>query len=77
MSYDSFRDAYNALKSHADTLRNQQEPNIDDLLDIVQDSVAAYKVCQQRIAAVDEALQAALRETADGLGPQDSDPEDD
>jgi len=45
MSYDSFRDAYNALKSHADTLRNQQERNIDELLYSAQDSVAAYKVC--------------------------------
>lgn len=77
MSYSNFRDAYSALKAHAETLRNQQEPNIDDLLNIVQDSVAAYKVCQQRIAAVDEALQAALGETNQVFESDEEDGEDD
>ena len=76
MSYNNFRDAYSALKAHAETLRNQQDPNIDDLLNIVQDSVAAYKVCQQRIAAVDEALQAALGETSENVRPDRGDAED-
>lgn len=60
MTHASFREAYDTLKKHADTLRNQQEPNIDDLLRIVEESVAAFQVCQQRIDAVDKALQDAL-----------------
>ena len=60
----SFRDAYGVLQRHAETLRSQDEPNIDDLLTIVTESVSAYKVCKQRIDAVEEALKAAL----DGAG---------
>ena len=43
---------------------DQDEPNIDDLLTIVTESVAAYQVCKKRIDAVDAALKAAL-ESAD------------
>lgn len=60
----SFREAYGVLQRHAETLRTQDEPNIDDLLTIVTESVSAYKVCKQRIDAVEEALKAAL----DGAG---------
>lgn len=60
----SFRDAYGVLQRHAETLRTQDEPNIDDLLTIVTESVSAYKICKQRIDAVEEALKAAL----DGAG---------
>ena len=53
------------LQQHAQTLREQTEPNIDDLLTIVTESVAAYKVCQTRIDAVEKALEKALE---NGLG---------
>lgn len=56
----SFRDAYGVLQKHAETLRNQREPNIDDLLKIVTESVTAYQVCKQRIDAVEQALEQAL-----------------
>ena len=61
---ESFREAYGVLQHHAQTLRNQDEPNIDDLLTIVTESVNAYKVCKQRIDAVEAALKTAL----DGAG---------
>ena len=48
------------LQRHAATLRQQDEPNIDDLLSIVNESVAAYKVCKERIDAVAKALDEAL-----------------
>lgn len=32
---ESFREAYGVLQRHAQALRNQDEPNIDDLLTIV------------------------------------------
>ena len=60
MTSTSFREAYGILQRHADTLRNQQEPNIDDLLNIVTESVGAYKVCKERIDAVEQALEHAL-----------------
>lgn len=59
----TFRDAYKVLQQHADTLRNQTEPNIDDLLTIVNESVQAYKVCKQRIDAVEQALEQALEDS--------------
>lgn len=59
----SFKESYNVLQRHAKTLRDQTEPNIDDLLKIVEESVAAYKNCQARIDAVDKALEKALGNT--------------
>lgn len=56
----TFKEAYGVLNRHAQTLRNQHEPNIDDLLGIVTESVDAYKVCKQRIDAVEAALEQAL-----------------
>lgn len=61
----TFKQAYGVLQRHADTLRTQSEPNIDDLLSIVEESVAAYKVCKDRIDAVEKALHAALTEVGD------------
>lgn len=76
MTQKTFKEAYGALQNHAQALRDQQEPNIDDLLNIVTESVAAYKVCQTRIDAVEKALEKALnsahqddsdRDTAEGV----------
>lgn len=56
----TFKEAYGVLQRHAQTLRERREPNIDDLLQIVTESVAAYRVCQERIDAVEKALDATL-----------------
>lgn len=63
MGTQTFKEAYGVLQQHAQTLRDQQEPNIDDLLSIVTESVGAYKVCQERIDAVEKALEKALSDT--------------
>ena len=63
MATESFKEAYGVLQRHAQTLREQREPSIDDLLTIVTESVQAYKVCQQRIEAVEKALEKALSNT--------------
>lgn len=60
MATKTFKEAYGVLQGHAETLREQQEPNIDDLLKIVTESVDAYKVCKERIEAVEKALEKAL-----------------
>jgi exodeoxyribonuclease VII small subunit len=65
----SFKDNFGVLQRHAETLRNQREPNIDDLLTIVTESVAAYKVCVQRIDAVEQALEQALGQAGAGAAP--------
>ena len=74
MTTESFKQAYDVLQRHAQTLRDQREPNIDDLLNIVTESVQAYKVCQQRIEAVELALEKALSDTgapmSDSPGPK-------
>lgn len=63
MATKTFKEAYGVLQDHAETLREQQEPNIDDLLKIVTESVDAYKVCKERIDAVEKALEKALSDT--------------
>ena len=63
MATKTFKEAYGVLQQHAETLREQQEPNIDDLLNIVTESVDAYKVCKERIDAVEKALEKALSDT--------------
>ncbi len=56
----NFSEAYAVLQQHAQTLRSKTEPDLDNLLTIVTESVTAYKVCQSRIAAVEQALNAAF-----------------
>lgn len=56
----TFKEAYGVLQKHAQTLRSQQEPDIDNLTTIVSQSVAAYKVCKERIDAVEKALEQSL-----------------
>ncbi len=63
MSQNSFREAFGVLQRHSESLRNQREPNIDDLLTIVTESVTAYNVCKERIDAVEKALEKALSGT--------------
>ena len=64
MTETTFREAYGVLQQHAEALREQSEPNIDQLLTIVTESVTAYKTCKSRIDAVEKALEAALTNAA-------------
>lgn len=57
---DNFKDAYQILKSNADRLEHSDALDIDNLVEIVEESLAAYKVCQSRIDAVEQALQSAF-----------------
>ncbi|MEY5100639.1 MAG: hypothetical protein RJA36_3358 [Pseudomonadota bacterium] len=69
MKVKTFKEAYGVLQRHAQTLREQDEPNIDDLLSIVTESVSAYKLCQERIDAVEQALEKALGSVAEAPAP--------
>ncbi|MDQ2734016.1 MAG: hypothetical protein M3Y55_03285 [Pseudomonadota bacterium] len=56
----TFKEAYAVLQKHAQTLRSQQEPDIDNLTTIVSESLAAHKICKERIDAVEKALEQSL-----------------
>jgi exodeoxyribonuclease VII small subunit len=68
----TFKDAYAVLQKHAQTLRSQQEPDIDNLTTIVRESLAAHKVCKERIDAVEKALEQALGNAQIESGTEDS-----
>lgn len=57
-----FKTAFTILRTNAQALQASQEPDIDALMAVVTESIAAYKVCQTRILAVQKALDAAFSE---------------
>lgn len=62
---DSFDQAYAVLKKNADFLSSQQEPGIDRLLPLVEESMQAYSICKARLEAIQQAL-------AQHLGPENN-----
>lgn len=56
----SFKAAYDILQKNAEILRSQREPDLDGLLKLVQESMAAYAVCKEKIESVEKALEATL-----------------
>lgn len=59
----TFKEAYDILKHNADSLEQSQTLDIDNLVSVVEQSIDAYKVCQERINAVEQALKHAFDET--------------
>lgn len=51
-----FKQAFAILRHNAERLEEQQEPDLDQLMVIVEESMQAYKVCKNRIKAVQDAL---------------------
>ena len=58
----SFKEGYGVLKTNADLLETQEEPDIDNLMKIVEESMAAYKACKTRVDAVQQALNETFKE---------------
>ena len=58
----SFKEGYAILKRNAELLDAQQEPDIDNLMKIVEESMAAYKACKTRVDAVQQALDETFKE---------------
>ena len=56
----TFKEAFTVLKSNAQKLEDQDEPDIDHLMEIIDQSTAAFKVCKARIDAVEKALNATF-----------------
>ena len=59
---NSFDQAYEILKRNADYLSQQQEPSIDRLLPLVDESMRAYDICKTRLEAIRQALEKQLPE---------------
>ena len=58
----SFKKGYEILKKNAEFLESQEEPDIDNLMAIVEESMTAYKACKLRIDAVQQALNNTFKE---------------
>jgi exodeoxyribonuclease VII small subunit len=72
VSETSWKEAFGVLQRNAQTLRNQQEPDLDNLLKLVTESMEAYKVCKARISAVEAALEQALSVAEDDDATNDA-----
>lgn len=53
---ETFKSNYNNLKSIAETMRTQSEPDIDTLIPQVDSALASYKVCKERLDTVKRML---------------------
>ena len=68
----SFNAAYAVLKSNAALLSNQQEPDIDQLLPLVEESIQAYNICKARLDAVRQALEKQIGPAESEHDPADA-----
>ncbi len=55
---ESYLKNYQKLKQIAEALRESNEPDIDQLVDLINEANEAYKQCQARIEAVEKAILA-------------------
>lgn len=58
----TFKEGYEILKQNAALLESQDEPDIDNLMKVVEESMQAYKACKSRIDAVQTALDETFKE---------------
>ena len=61
----TFKEGYEVLKKNADLLESQEEPDIDNLMKIVEESMSAYKACKSRVDAVQQALNETFNRNSD------------
>ena len=58
----TFKEGYEILKKNAELLESQEEPDIDNLMKIVEESMQAYKACKSRVDVVQNALNETFKE---------------
>ena len=58
----SFKQGYNILKRNAELLESQEEPDIDNLMQIIEESMDAFKACKSRVDSVQHALNETFKE---------------
>lgn len=61
----SFKQAYEILKNNAERLEAQEQPEIDQLMQIVEESLVAYKACKARVDAAQAALNQSFTDEND------------
>jgi len=54
---DSYLKNYCKLQKIAETMRDQEDLDVDKLVKMVNEATIAYKKCQSRIEAVEKALK--------------------
>lgn len=58
----SFKEGFNILQKNAELLESQEQPDIDNLMQIVEESMKAYKACKSRVDAVQQALNETFKD---------------
>ena len=58
----TFKEGYEVLRKNTDLLESQEEPDSDNLMKIVEESMTAYKACKSRVDAVQQALNETFKE---------------
>lgn len=56
------KEGYEVLRKNAELLESQEEPEIDNLMKIVEESMVAYKACKSRVDAVQQALNETFKD---------------
>lgn len=59
---NNFTHNYKILKEISEKLRNQTEPNIDELIPQIEKAMKAYQICQERLEHVSKAISKMLPE---------------
>ena len=58
----SFKEGFDILQKNAELLESQEQPDIDNLMKIVEESMNAYKACKSRLDAVQQALDETFKD---------------
>lgn len=53
---ETFKAHYDNLRTIAEKMRSQQEPDIDQLIPMVDSALGSYKVCKDRLETVKKLL---------------------
>jgi len=53
---ETFKQHYENLRHIADKMRTQQEPDIDQLIPMVDSALDSYKICKERLDLVKKTL---------------------
>lgn len=59
---ESFNNSYKKLNEIVDFLQDNEEPDIDKLVPMIEDASKAYKVCKDRLDSVKKALDEHFEE---------------
>ena len=58
----SFKEGFDILQKNAELLESQEQPDIDNLMKIVEESMNAYKACKSRVDSVQQALNETFKD---------------